>query len=70
LIADYQAKIREVQALLERMGGEQAAIRTSCNARKLDIQKVLEFFGQEAVARVVRESPKLVDPSAPPGNNG
>jgi len=26
---------------------------------------VLEFFGQEAVGRVVRESPKLIDPSLP-----
>jgi len=32
-------------------------------ARKLEIQRVLEFFGQEAVARVVRESPKLSRPS-------
>jgi hypothetical protein len=67
LIADYEAKIREVRALLERRAAEQAAVQTSCNARKLDIQKVLEFFGQEDVARVVRESPKLVDPSAAPG---
>lgn len=67
LIADYEAKIREVRTLLERRASEQAAVRTSCNARKLDIQKVLEFFGQEDVARVVRESPKLVDPSTAPG---
>lgn len=66
LIADYEAKIREVRALLERRTSEQAAVRTSCNARKLDIQKVLEFFGQADVARVVRESPKLVDPSTAP----
>jgi len=37
----------------------------ACNERKLDIQHVLEFFGQEAVARVVRDSPKLIDPSQP-----
>lgn len=67
LIADYEAKIREIRTLLERRASEQAAVRTSCNARKLDIQKVLEFFGQEDVARVVRESPKLVDPTAASG---
>lgn len=67
LIADYEAKIREVRALLERQASEQAAVRTSCNARKLDIQRVLEFFGREDVARVVGESPKLVDPSAAHG---
>jgi hypothetical protein len=35
----------------------------ACNDCKLEIQRVLEFFGQEAVARVVRESPKLITPS-------
>ena len=29
---------------------------------KLKVQIVLEFFGQEAVAKVVKESPKLVEP--------
>jgi hypothetical protein len=28
-------------------------------------QQILEFFGQDRVARVVKESPKLHDPSAP-----
>ena len=41
----------------------------SCNAKKLEVQKVLEFFGQEAVARVVRESPKLHEPSAADGES-
>ena len=66
LIADYEAKIRDVRALLERRIAEQGTVQTSCNGRKLEIQKVLEFFGQEEVARVVRESPKLVDPAAAP----
>ena len=66
LIADYEAKIRDVRALLERRIVEQGTVQTSCNGRKLEIQKVLEFFGQEEVARVVRESPKLVDPAAAP----
>jgi hypothetical protein len=26
------------------------------------VQKVLEFFGQDAVARVVKDSPKLHEP--------
>jgi hypothetical protein len=42
---------------------EQASIAAACNAKKVDVQRVLEFFGQEAVARVVRESPKLHDPT-------
>ncbi len=66
LIADYEAKIRDVRALLERRIAEQGAVQTSCNGKKLEVQKVLEFFGQEAVARVVRESPKLVEPAVAP----
>jgi hypothetical protein len=66
LIADYEAKIRDVRALLERRIAEQAAVQASCNGKKLEVQQVLEFFGQEAVAKVVRESPKLVEPAAPP----
>ena len=41
----------------------QQAVATSCNARKLEVQRMLEFFGQEAVARVVKASPRLHDPS-------
>jgi hypothetical protein len=70
LIADYEKKIAEIRALLERHIAEQASVQNGCNAKKLDVQKVLEFFGQDAVARVVRESPKLVDPSAPPAGKG
>ena len=40
---------------------QQGLVKAS-NERKLRVQTVLEFFGQEAVARVVRESPKLVEP--------
>ena len=65
LIADYEEKIRQARELLARRIADQQAVQKACNDRKLDIQKVLEFFGQEAVARVVRESPKLIDPSLP-----
>jgi hypothetical protein len=50
---------------MEQQLQQQQTIAAACNARKLDIQKVLEFFGQEAVARVVQASPRLHDPSAP-----
>ena len=46
---------------------EQAGVMRACNAKKLDVQRVLEFFGQEAVARVVRDSPKLVEPEGEAG---
>jgi len=41
---------------------EQQAVVRACNDQKLGVQHVLEFFGQEAVARVVRDSPRLHEP--------
>lgn len=66
LVADYEAKIAEVRQILDRKLLEQASVQTSCNSKKLEIQKVLEFFGQEEVARVVKESPRLVEPPPAP----
>jgi len=64
--ADYEAKIAEVRQILDRKLQEQASVQTSCNSKKLEVQKVLEFFGQEEVARVVKESPRLVEPVPAP----
>jgi hypothetical protein len=66
LVADYEAKIAEVRQILDRKLQEQAAVQTSCNSRKLEVQRVLEFFGQEEVARVVKESPRLIEPAPAP----
>lgn len=73
VIADSTARIEELQAeiialrtLMETRLKEQEGQRHTCNAKKLEIQKVLEFFGQEAVARVVRESPRLHEPTETP----
>jgi hypothetical protein len=63
-IAQFEAEIRRIRQVMEERVAEQTGVIRACNERKLDIQQVLEFFGQEAVARVVRDSPKLVDPSA------
>ena len=51
------------KAMQERVE-EQRKIMHACNARKLEVQKVLEFFGQDAVARVVHDSPKLHEPKS------
>ncbi len=64
-IADYEAEIRRLRTVVEERIGEQKAVTGSCNGKKLEVQTVLEFFGQEAVAKVVKESPKLVDPTSP-----
>jgi hypothetical protein len=64
-IAEHEAEIRQINTVMEQRTQEQQSVIKSCNDRKLDIQRVLEFFGQEAVARVVRDSPKLITPSEP-----
>ena len=65
-IATLEEEIAQVRRVMEERVAEQQAVVRACNAGKLDVQRVLEFFGQEAVARVVRASPKLVEPEAPP----
>jgi hypothetical protein len=65
-IDQLESDIRNVRLVMDQRVHEQESVMASCNARKLDVQRVLEFFGQDAVARVVRDSPKLHDPSAPP----
>ena len=61
-IAALEKEIADVKSLVERKAAAQRALEGRCNAEKLSVQEVLEFFGQEAVARVVRDSPKLVEP--------
>jgi hypothetical protein len=61
-IRQFEAEISRIRSVMESRTQEQLAVAASCNERKLGIQKVLEFFGQETVARVVRDSPKLVEP--------
>jgi len=62
-IAQHEDEINQIKTVMSQRGEEQQAVLKACNDCKLEIQHVLEFFGQEAVARVVRESPKLISPS-------
>jgi hypothetical protein len=61
-ITQFTEEIRRIRTVMEGRMAEQQAVIAACNEKKLGIQKVLEFFGQETVARVVRDSPKLVEP--------
>lgn len=61
-IAQFEDEIQRIKSVMEARTAEQAAVVEACNEKKLGIQQVLEFFGQEKVARVVRDSPKLVEP--------
>lgn len=61
-IAKHLAHIEEVKRLMELQVQAQETRRQASNQYKLRVQPVLEFFGADAVARVVHESPKLVEP--------
>lgn len=61
-IEKLSQRILEVKKLMELQIRTQQGVVRSSNDQKLRIQSVLEFFGQEAVARVVKASPKLVEP--------
>jgi len=63
-IQQYENEIKNIRTVLDQRDAEQQAVAAACNSKKLEVQHVLEFFGQEAVARVVRDSPKLLDPAA------
>jgi hypothetical protein len=61
-IKQYEEEIVKLRTVMQDRVTEQQSVVRACNEKKLDVQKVLEFFGQEAVARVVRDSPKLHEP--------
>ena len=70
VLADAQTRIkakedeiRQLRTVMDERVQEQQTATKACNDRKLSIQLILEFFGQEAVARVVAASPKLRPPS-------
>ncbi len=70
-IAQLEEETAKVRAGIEGRTRQQQGVAGACNARKLEVQQVLEFFGQEAVARVVHASPRLHEPSAPqPAGDG
>lgn len=62
-IKQYEEEIVKLRLVMQQRVHEQQSVVKSCNARKLEVQKVLEFFGQDAVARVVRDSPRLHEPA-------
>ena len=62
-IQQYEQEIQNLRKIMEDRVKEQNSVIASCNAKKLEVQKVLEFFGRDAVAQVVKESPKLQEPT-------
>ena len=62
-IEQLNQQIADLRTVMQQRVEEQKQVMQSCNTRKLDIQAILEFFGQETVAKVVKESPKLHEPA-------
>jgi hypothetical protein len=63
-IKQYEDEIVKLRTVMRQRVDEQQTVVRSCNDQKLEVQKVLEFFGQDAVAKVVKESPKLHEPQS------
>jgi hypothetical protein len=63
-IKQYEAEIKNIRSVMQQSVEEQQTVIKVCNDKKLEVQQILEFFGQSAVARVVKASPKLHDPSS------
>src|SRR5215204_2248018 len=64
-IKQYEEEIKNIRAVMQQSVDEQQNLIKVCNDKKLEVQQVLEFFGQDTVAKVVKASPKLHDPSDP-----
>jgi hypothetical protein len=62
-IAHYEQEIQNLRKIMEDRVNEQNMVVATCNAKKLEVQKVLEFFGKDVVAQVVKDSPKLHEPA-------
>lgn len=61
-VRQLEQEISSLRSAMQQRVEEQHKIIRACNEKKLEVQKVLEFFGQDAVGRVVRDSPKLREP--------
>lgn len=62
-IQEYEQEIQNLRKIMEDRVKEQNSVIAACNAKKLEVQKILEFFGRDVVAQVVKESPKLQEPA-------
>ena len=64
-IAAAEQEIQSIRTAIANEVDDQRKSLEACNRKKLEVQRVLEFFGREVVGRVVKDSPKLIDPTAP-----
>jgi len=67
-IGKFEDEIQRIRTVMDQRVQEQQAVTKACNEKKLGIQQILEFFGQEAVARVVQAaSTRRAEPGDPAG---
>jgi len=66
-ITKFEDEIQRIRTVMDQRVQEQQAVTKACNEKKLGIQQILEFFGQEAVARVVQAAStrRAGDPAGP-----
>jgi hypothetical protein len=62
-VAELEKEIAEVKKVMQQAVQDQEVRTNKANTEKLSVQQVLEFFGEDAVAKVVNDSPKLHQPS-------
>lgn len=62
-VREYEEEIKNIRLIMQERVREQQAVIQVCNEKKLEVQQILEFFGQDRVAAVVKASPKLHDPA-------
>jgi len=62
-IGQYEEEIQNLRRIMEERVKEQNTVTAACNQKKLEVQKVLEFFGRDVVAQIVKDSPKLHEPT-------
>jgi hypothetical protein len=67
-IKQYEQEIANIRTVMQQSVEEQQNLIKVCNDKKLEVQQVLEFFGRDKVASVVKASPRLHDPSDPAAN--
>jgi len=53
-IKKFEDEVLRIRTVMDQRVQEHQAVTKACNERKLGVQQILEFFGQEAVARVVQ----------------
>jgi hypothetical protein len=65
-IDELEKQIAEARAVIEQKQASQEQLAGRCNQQKLRVQEVLEFFGQDTVARVVVGAPAEKPPTEKP----